>query len=150
MSDSGVNGKPNLPGVIAFFRFFATFLFIPFKYSARDSAFTARPKRLVSLWVILGPFLTALHTASSCATLFRVIAVLSSNASAWGDVRALIGLALANILLQTNASITAYGISVFRNYDEVLHFSNQIIRYRSFLNGEIRINCLIVCKNLTQ
>ena len=131
----------NLAGVAKFFKFFATFLFIPFHCSAPERELRACAKYFLVYWAILGPFLTALHTLSSLFTLLHLIAHFSScHSSACDDVNALVGLALSNILLHTNASITAYGISIAKNYDEVLHLCNQIFRYRShFVKGEVCI-----------
>ena len=86
-------------------------------------------------WILFGPVLDLLHTIFSVFVVLRAMHHLSAN-SAWGSVNALMALALGILLLVTNAAITAFGVAIARNYDEILQFLNQIIRYRIALKGK--------------
>ena len=86
-------------------------------------------------WIIFGPVLSGLHTLSSIMVLGKVISKLGSATALGNDARALLGFALTNILIQSTAAITAYGVSIAMNYDEVIYLFNQIIHSRHILNG---------------
>ena len=96
--------------------------------------FERRPKLLISHWIIFGPILTALHTFFSVLVLLKAARSIGAD-MAWGNINVLVGLALASLLVQGNVSITAYGLAIARNYDEVLHVLNQVIRFRLYLKG---------------
>ena len=136
----------NLAGLVGFFKFYAVLLLIPFKYSAKKGEFKPRSHYLVHYWLIVGPVLTALHTIASFIVVLKAVARFTSCHSSCGDVNTLVGLTLANLLLQTNACVTAHGISIARNYDEVLHLCNAIVRYRIHLKGETGL--WVLCKLL--
>ena len=133
--DIPANGKPNLPLVSQYFKFLSTFMFIPFKWNGRDSIFEGRPKFLISHWIIFGPILTALHTFFSVRVLLKAVRSIGAD-MAWGNINVFVGFALASLLVQGNVSITAYGLAIARNYDEVLHVLNQVICFRRHLKGK--------------
>ena len=131
---SNAGGTSNLPGIGQYFKFLSIFQFIPFKWSGQENTLKTRPTALLSYWIFLGPILTALHTVVSVVILCLAVRSISAN-HAWGDVNALMSLTLVSLLMMLNSAVTAYGMTIARNYDGVLHLFNQIIHYRRGLKG---------------